>query len=348
MQKTHIEIHHKVLEFKKPATTSRDVLKTKDTYYISLWNALNSETVGIGECSPIWGLSPETKEELESTLEKVKTNPDYYLTNLNTLDQYPAIRFGLEMAQLDWAKGGQKLLFPSKFTKNEIPIPINGLIWMGSLEEMENQIESKIEQGFTCIKLKIGSHDFDKEIELIRELRKTFPVEKIEIRVDANGAFSDRNPLKKLEKLATLQLHSIEQPIKQGNLDEMAALCLKSPLPIALDEELIGITNLDEKRKLLKIIQPQYIILKPSLLGGFKKTDEWISLADELDIKWWATSALESNIGLNAISQWVFTKGNPMFQGLGTGQLYTNNIKSPLHVEQGEIKYDTKTKWGAI
>lgn len=348
MQKTHVSFQHKTLKFKKPATTSRDTLKTKDTYYFELWNECCPDITGIGECSPIWGLSPETKEELEETLEKVIESPDYYLTNLNLLDNFPTVRFGLEMAQKDWAEGGKRILFPSDFTDKKTPIPINGLIWMGSLEEMETQIEEKLASGFDCIKLKIGSLDFEKEFDLIASIREKYSSEIIEIRVDANGAFSGRNPLEKLERLATLSLHSIEQPIRQGNWKEMKDLCKVTPLPIALDEELIGVTKLEDKRNLLVTIRPQYIILKPSLLGGFHHCDEWIALAEELNIGWWATSALESNIGLNAIAQWVFMKRNSMYQGLGTGKLYNNNIKSPLEIIAGALVYNKGDLWGNI
>jgi len=348
MQKTHVSFHHKILNFKKPATTSRDTLKTKDTYYIQLWNESCPEVMGVGECSPIWGLSPETKEGLEIELKKIIESPDYYLTNLSKLNKFPAVQFGLEMAQKDWVEGGKKVLFPSDFVSRKNPIPINGLIWMGSLEEMEKQIEEKLNSGFNCIKLKIGSLDFDKEFELIASLRQKYSADVIEIRVDANGAFSDRDPLGKLEKLATLDIHSIEQPIRQGNWEEMKELCKNTPLPIALDEELIGVTEFVEKRKLLETIEPQFIILKPSLLGGFHHCDEWILLAEELNIGWWATSALESNVGLNAIAQWVFTKKNHMYQGLGTGQLYTNNIKSPLEIVTGALLFNKTSAWGEL
>ncbi len=340
MQKSHASFYPKQLKFKIPAITSRDTLKIKDTYYIELWNECCPDVVGVGECSPIWGLSIETKESLESALAKVVEAPDYYLTNLSLLDETPAVRFGLEMAQRDWSQGGKRELFPSDFTTNKMPIPINGLIWMGTLDEMEKQIDEKLKQGFDCIKLKIGSLDFENEFHLIASIREKYDAQTIEIRVDANGAFSGRNPMRKLEKLARLDLHSIEQPIRQGNWGEMADLCANSPLPIALDEELIGISDLLEKRKLLETIQPQYIILKPSLLGGFLKSDEWIDLAESMEIGWWATSALESNIGLNAIAQWVYPKNNRMYQGLGTGKLYTNNIPSPLKIVDGKLLSD--------
>src|SRR5690554_6642181 len=237
------------------------------------------------------------------------------------------------------------ILFPSAFTKGEESIPINGLVWMGNPEFMKEQIDEKMVQGFNCIKLKIGAIDFDKELELIRYIRSHFSPELMEIRVDANGGFDKSDTLDKLSQLSELKIHSIEQPIKQNQYDSMADLCKDTPLPIALDEELIGVTNYNDKENLLQKIKPQYIILKPSLVGGFKGTQEWIEIAEKLNIGWWITSALESNIGLNAIAQWTFTLNNPMPQGLGTGSLYTNNIDSPLIVQNGHLWYKNNLDW---
>ena len=248
------------------------------------------------------------------------------------------------MALKDLEIEGENILFPSEFTQGNDSIEINGLVWMGKSDFMRKQIIEKIEAGFSCIKLKIGAIDFDKEIELIKSIRKEFSEKDIEIRVDANGAFAVDNALEKLKILSEYGLHSIEQPIKQGQLEEMTRLCKQTPLPIALDEELISVNKFDKKRTLLQTIKPQYIILKPSLTGGFKASEEWIKIAQQNDIGWWITSALESNIGLNAIAQWTYTLGNKMPQGLGTGQLYKNNFDSPLYIKNGQLNFSYSIK----
>lgn len=264
-------------------------------------------------------------------------------------DNLPAVQFGLEMALIDLRNpGDQGILFTSDFTEGSEGIVINGLIWMGDKSFMFEQIKRKIEQGYQCIKMKIGAIAFDEELALLTYIRSQFSAADIELRVDANGAFKPESALEKLSKLAEFELHSIEQPIKQGQLDSMAELCEKTPLPISLDEELIGIHSTDDKLKILDTIRPQYIILKPSLVGGFKASEEWISIAEKMNINWWATSALEANIGLNAISQWVFTKSNPMPQGLGTGQLFTNNIDSPLYLKGEQLFFDPQKQWQPI
>jgi L-alanine-DL-glutamate epimerase-like enolase superfamily enzyme len=216
---------------------------------------------------------------------------------------------------------------------------------MGEKQFMFDQIKSKLEEGWNCIKLKIGAIDFEAELELLKYIRSQFSKSDIELRVDANGAFSPDNALEKLHRLAEMDLHSIEQPIKQHQWNEMAELCEKTPLPIALDEELIGIFDFAEKRKVMETIQPQYLIFKPSFIGGFKGTQEWIDLCDEFKTPWWMTSALESNIGLNAIAQWTAILDNHLPQGLGTGQLYTNNIESPLRVNGGFLTYENNGEW---
>jgi o-succinylbenzoate synthase len=263
----------------------------------------------------------------------------------DALVDFPSIQFGLEMAFRSLQNNDPFMLFSSDFTKGEDSIPINGLIWMGGTDFMKQQIKDKLSQGFSCIKMKIGAIDFSKELDLLKSIRKEFSSEDIELRVDANGAFSVLEALENLKRLSEFGLHSIEQPIKKGQWDEMARLCKESPLPIALDEELIGVTNADEKKELLKVIQPQYIILKPSLLGGYRGSDEWIGISEKMSIGWWVTSALESNVGLNAIAQYTYTKNNNMPQGLGTGGLFTNNFASPLNVKNGTLQYDIKTNW---
>ena len=259
--------------------------------------------------------------------------------------EFPSIQFGIEMAFKSLENENEFELFPSAFTKGEEAIAINGLIWMGEKDFMKSQIEDKLKSGFNCIKMKIGAIDFDTEIELLKYIRSQYSAEEIELRVDANGAFDPKNALEKLKRLSELELHSIEQPIKQGNWEKMARLCAETPLPIALDEELIGVFEVTKKKKLLQTIQPQYLIFKPSLIGGFKGTQQWIDLAETNTIGWWNTSALESNIGLNAISQFTYEKNVTMPQGLGTGSLYTNNIESPLEVKDGKISYNPGLKW---
>jgi L-alanine-DL-glutamate epimerase-like enolase superfamily enzyme len=248
------------------------------------------------------------------------------------------------MALLDLKAKGSKLLFPSIFTNGKTGIPINGLVWMGDKAFMQKQIREKIESNYHCIKLKIGALNFETELAIIKEIRREFSANEIEIRLDANGGFQPENALEKLKKLAVYDIHSIEQPIKQGLFEKMAQLCEQSPIPIVLDEELIGIESADKEFVIAKI-KPAYIILKPSLLGGFKQSEEWIRLAEKHHVKWWVTSALESNIGLNAIAQWTYTLQSALPQGLGTGQLYHNNIPSPLEISEAKLYYNPEMKW---
>jgi len=331
------------LQFKRPSGTSRGVLTYKETWFIQLEN---NKQQGIGECGMFKGLSiddrPDFETKLAWTCENINLGLDVLLAELT---EFPSIQFGLEMAFLSVSHQNQFELFPSDFTKGKDSIPINGLIWMGDPAFMKQQINAKLAAGFSCIKLKIGAIDFDKELELMRSIRQEFDADTIEIRVDANGAFKPNEALEKLKRLSDYNLHSIEQPIRQGQVDDMAQLCSESPLPIALDEELIGVFSVTEKQFLLQTIKPQYIILKPTLVGGFKGSQEWITLAESNQIGWWVTSALESNIGLNAIAQWTYTLESPLPQGLGTGGLFTNNIQSPLVVDSGQLVYDLKTKW---
>ena len=340
------EYYYYPLDFKRPSGTSRGVLTQKDSWFIQVWDNQNPSVKGIGECSIIRGLSSDDRSGYEDKIKEVCENIDdfwYYLEN--GLKDWPSIYFGLETAFLDLKANGSKLLFPSEFTKGIEQISINGLVWMGDSGFMKEQIQQKIEDGFSCLKLKIGAINFEAEISLLDSIRKEFGADKIELRVDANGAFAPKDAIDKLKLLAEFNLHSIEQPIKAGQWKEMADLCLKTPLPIVLDEELIGINDVVEKRNLLDAIKPQYIILKPSLLGGIRGSEEWIDLANERKIPWWITSALESNIGLNAIAQWTSTLNNSMPQGLGTGQIYTNNIASPLYMENGFLAFDATNKW---
>ncbi|MBM1107415.1 o-succinylbenzoate synthase [Aurantibacter crassamenti] len=332
-----------IIDFKKPSGTSRGVLIHKETWYLTLHD---DDKFGIGECGLLQGLSiddvPEYEQKLQWTCDNIHLGTDVLW---HALINYPSIQFGVEQAFLSFESSDPFKLFSTDFTEEEKTIPINGLVWMGDFDFMNKQIQQKLAEGFQCIKLKIGAIDFNQEIKLLDSLRKNYSKEILEIRVDANGAFSSVDALEKLHTLATFGLHSIEQPIQPGDYVRMNQLCQESPLPIALDEELIGITDKIEKEEMLRAIRPQYIILKPSLIGGFHGCEEWISLAEKYNIGWWVTSALESNIGLNAISQWTYTLNNNMPQGLGTGALYTNNIESPLTVENGHIYYSQSKKW---
>lgn len=335
--------HKYILDFKKPSGTSRGVLSQKETWFLVLEK---DGKKGIGECGILRGLSCDDRPDYEEKLQWVCDHIHLGEKALwEALIEFPSIQFGIEMAFLSLASETPFLLFPSNFTLGEKSISINGLIWMGEAQEMKLQIEEKIAQGFKCIKLKIGAIDFDKELELLDYIRQNFTPEQIEIRVDANGAFSEIEALNKLNKISGYQLHSIEQPIQKNHTDSMSELCKNSKIDIALDEELIGVLSYQEKEDLLLKIKPQYIILKPSFVGGFRGTNEWISLAKKHNIGWWITSALESNIGLNAIAQFTFLKQNIMPQGLGTGGLFTNNFDCPLEVKNGQLFYNPNSKW---
>lgn len=332
-----------ILKFKRPSGTSRGVMTEKETWFLFLEN--NGKT-GIGECGILRTLSIDDRPDYEDKLKWVCDNIHLGKEQLwEELIEFPSIQFGVEMAFLSLESETPFELFPSAFVAGKDDMPINGLVWMGDQNFMKQQIEEKLVQGFNCIKLKIGAIDFDKELELLAAIRKNFDAETIEIRVDANGAFTPEEALEKLNQLAYFQLHSIEQPIKANQIEAMHSLCSATPFPIALDEELIGVFGKDNKEALLKAIQPQYIILKPSLVGGFKGTLEWITIAEQLSIGWWITSALESNVGLNAITQFTYTLGSKMPQGLGTGGLYTNNFDCPLYIGNGKIKYNPLVNW---
>ena len=335
--------HKYILNFKRPSGTSRGVMTEKETWYIVLEQ---DGKKGIGECGILRGLSiddrPDYEEKLQWTCDNIHLGKDQLWESLL---EFPSIQFGVEMAFQSLESENPFLLFPSDFTNGVKSILINGLVWMGEESFMKQQIEEKLAQGFTCIKLKIGAIDFDKELQLLRFIREHFTPEQVEIRVDANGAFDIDLALYKLLQLSEFKLHSIEQPIQKNNTDRMAELCKTTPFPIALDEELIGVFTLAEKEQLLEKIKPQYIILKPSFVGGFRGTQEWISLAEKHKIGWWITSALESNIGLNAIAQWTFLQHNLMPQGLGTGALYTNNFDCPLEVSVGQLWYKKELDW---
>lgn len=331
------------LKFKRPSGTSRGVMDTKETWFLII---NDGKKTGIGECGILRGLSIDDRPDYEDKLNWVCENIHQGEVKLyKALEEFPSIQMGLETAFLSLKAKNPFKLFPSDFTKGKAAIPINGLVWMGDKEFMSKQIKEKITSGFNCIKMKIGAIDFETEMELLTSVRKEFSAKEIELRVDANGAFTPAEALEKLKRLSELEIHSIEQPIKAGQWEEMARLCDETPLPIALDEELIGIFDVSQKIKLLQTIKPKYIILKPSLIGGFRGSDTWIELAENQNCGWWITSALESNVGLNAIAQYTFTKNSKLPQGLGTGSLFTNNIDSPLEVQNGFLKYNPELLW---
>ncbi|KAA2224179.1 o-succinylbenzoate synthase [Chryseobacterium sediminis] len=326
------------LQFKRPSGTSRGVLLDKETFILTI---SEDGRKGVGECAIFRGLSFDDRPDYEEKLKWLCENINHDTSFLKEeLKEFPSIWFGYEQAVQN-LKYGDSLYFPSEFTDGKSAITINGLIWMGDAEYMEEQIQEKLEKGFHCIKLKIGV-DWKSEHIILQKLREKFSKDQLELRVDANGGFSKDEAVTVLQQLADLHIHSIEQPIKAGNWEDMAELCAKTPTPIALDEELIGIIDPEEKKKLLEKIQPQYIILKPALVGGFSGSDEWISLAENQNIGWWITSALESNIGLNAIAQYTFTKKNPMPQGLGTGALFVNNFESDLELRNELLWFKNK------
>jgi o-succinylbenzoate synthase len=335
--------HKYILNFKNPSGTSRGILTQKETWFLVLEK---DGKKGIGECGILRGLSCDDRPDYEAKLQWVCDHISLGENELwELLIEFPSIQFGLEMAFQSLASEKPFLLFPSAFTLGQKSIPINGLIWMGDAQFMKQQIDDKLQQGFSCIKLKIGSIDFDQELGLLDFIRQNFSPNQIEIRVDANGAFNENEALYKINKLSGYQLHSIEQPIAKNHTDTMSYLCKNSKIDIALDEELIGVFSLQEKEALLLKIRPQYIILKPSFVGGFRGANQWISLAEKYNIGWWITSALESNIGLNAIAQFTFLKQNLMPQGLGTGGLFTNNFDCPLEVKNGQLWYNPNSNW---
>lgn len=329
-----------ILKFKEPAGTSRGILTEKPTCYIRIFDERDPERFGIGEAAVFPGLSPEADDRFFYKLMELQAN--FRLGRPTDLSRFPSLQFGLEQAIRDYSGGCRGIYFPSLFLKGTESIEINGLIWMGDFDEMFARLEDKLANGFHCIKFKVGAIDWKKEIDLIEAIRSKYDRSQIEIRVDANGAFTMENALPRLKHLADLDVHSIEQPIPAGNPALMHFLCDISPLPIALDEELIGKFSKEDKEKTLDEIKPAYIVIKPTLTGGYSGGGEWIELAMEREIGWWITSSLESNIGLNALAQWVATLDNPMPQGLGTGALFTNNLKAPLYLTHDRLYYNPK------
>jgi len=329
------------LVFNTPAATSRGVYSLRDSWFVFLRDTDQPEICGVGECAPLPSLSPELDSQFEEKLAACCRDIQHISERLAYgLEGLSSIQMGLETACRDlFVAKGTKRFIENDFTAGQRGIPINGLIWMGPLDFMQNQCRDKIQEGYGCIKIKIGALDFSAELAWLREIRRQYPPDMLEIRLDANGAFTLEEAKRILHDLSDLTIHSIEQPIMAGQWQNMEILSRESPVPIALDEELIAVDSLEEKKMLLRKIQPAYIILKPSLHGGFRGCEEWIDLAQKENTGWWVTSALESNIGLNAIAQWTSSLNNPLPQGLGTGRLFTNNIPSPLYIERDELKF---------
>tara|TARA_R110001592_G_scaffold5775_1_gene31483 strand:- start:851 stop:1924 length:1074 start_codon:yes stop_codon:yes gene_type:complete len=351
------EVIPHLLKFRFEAGTSRGSFTEKETWFIKVWENGNPDCIGWGEASPLKGLSIDYSSNYENELRTLldtlsaldfpeETDELLEFISANTPIEKPSIRFGLETALLDLLNGGKRIIFDTPFVQGKARIPINGLIWMGEKAFMQKQINDKLKEGYNTIKLKIGAIDFDTELALLEDIRAQYSANDITLRVDANGAFTEADAMEKLEQLAALEIHSIEQPVKAGQYELMKMLCAESPLDIALDEELIGVNSKEEKRALLTRIQPQYVILKPALLGGILSCQEWIKIAESLNIGWWVTSMLEANIGLNAIAQFTAQYKPTLPQGLGTGQLYHNNIDSPLEIRKGELLYNAPKGWG--
>ncbi len=354
-------VHKQIFQFAFAARTSRGPMHEKTSWFIKLWDDTKPEIYGLGECGPLSYLSKELTPEFETVITEfvndlqnkklslpnqgwndIGSMKDFF--DLNKIaSEYSSITFALETALLDLVNGGTRTIFKNKFTE-QTPIPINGLVWMGGLDFMLQQVEIKIRDGYRCVKLKVGGLDFEKECDVLQYIRRKYFRDNIEIRLDANGAFKKEEALQKIHNLKRFQVHSIEQPIKPG-LPEMEEICRESPIPIAFDEELIGINELEKKEALLEKLKPQFIILKPTLHGGLSGCDEWIRLAEKQNIGWWITSALESNIGLNAIAQFTSNYSTNLPHGLGTGQIYTNNFPSPLTAEKGFLHYQTNELW---
>jgi len=335
-QEVDFEIIPYRIHFKKPARTSRDTLYEREIFFLKLFYKKNKESFGLGECSPIYALSPELEENVLHELKRhalfIKENHQLDLTTVES----PAIRFCLEMACIDLFHGAKRMFIDNV---PSAPIPINGLVWMNAVDVMKNEGFEKILSGFTTVKFKVGAERFEDEIEMLKYVRSTFSENRITIRLDANGAFYQKDVLEKLEVLSAFQIHSIEQPVKQGQWDLMKEVILHSPIPIALDEELIGIHSFEEKRQLIETLKPAYIVLKPMLHGGIGGCMDWIKATEGTETQYWVTSMLETSVGLNAIAQWVSTLRPSMPQGLGTGGLYTNNLPAAWETKEGFLHF---------
>lgn len=340
-----VSIQRYALRFLAPAGTSRGVLTTRETWFVR-WTETPGRPAGIGECALFRGLSaddrPDYAERLAAFAARLSAGepvPD------DELRAWPSIRFGFEMARADARQEGTGLLFPSAFTEGREGLLLNGLVWMGSAETMARQAREKWDQGFRCLKFKVGALDFEDELAMLRRVRAAYPADILEIRLDANGVWTPDEAARKLDRLACLAIHSIEQPLRAGQPEALAALGARSPIPLALDEELIGTTDPAAMDRLVCAVRPAYLVLKPTLLGGLAATEEWIDCAERHGIGWWITSALESNVGLNALAQWTFRRGTRMVSGLGTGGLFQNNIPSPLRLRGPRLFYDPGAAW---
>lgn len=331
------------LQFKNPILTSRGKMQYKNGFYLFISNGIQT---GVGECSIIEGLSTESIQEAETQLQHICRYPETLQAGIKR-GLCSSVQFALETATLDFYNGGQKIIYQNEFSQGKSGIPINGLIWMGNEDFLVTQMAEKTEQGFRCIKMKVGALPFETELNILENFRKHYPAEKYELRLDANGAFNAEDIFEKLEILSQYNIHSIEQPVAAGQYDLMKEVCRSSPIPVALDEELIQMVHLNQLEKIAEL-HPQYVIIKPSLMGSFAMAHKIIAIAEQKKIGWWATSALESNVGLNAIAQWVASQNTHMVQGLGTGGLYTNNVSSPLHIAAGHLYYEPKASWGKI
>lgn len=337
----------RLLQFKKPAGTSRTILHERQVYFLIGKKNASENTTGWGEIAPLDGLSPEG-ESFHRQMKLLAHRPLRSRDIEAFRETSPAFRFAWEAVRADLKNGGRRIWFASEKEQSRDKIEINGLIWMGSKDEMFQRIKEKLEQGYACLKLKIGGIHFEEEIGLLRFIREEFGPGELELRLDANGSFPPESAAENLKRLSKFHIHSIEQPVAAGQPEAMAALCEAGIIPIALDEELIGLKTREEKKKLLNTIRPQYLIFKPSLIGGIGETEEYIGLCKETATEWWITSALESNVGLNILAQFCGHLKVNRPQGLGTGKLFTNNILSPLRESGGFVFFDSQGSWGSI
>lgn len=337
----HITRHE--LEFKKPATTSRGVYAYRNIWLLHICNAAQPTVTGIGECAPLTGLSIDDVPDYETQLNVLVDQINRNKADNFDFKAFPSIKFGLETALLDLKNGGRRIIFQNLYAIGKLGIPINGLIWMDNLESMKLEALDKINKGFDCIKLKIGALDFNKECELLEFIRSQKNGDKLIVRVDANGAFDENNVFERLQELKQFNIHSIEQPVKAGQWELMREIVHSTPVPVALDEELIGYSSEKDMEKLISTIRPQYIVIKPNLLGGFVQSDAWIKMAEKYNTGWWITSALESNIGLNAIAQYAANFNSKVHSGLGTGHLYEGNFAPFTNIRFGYLWKDMGT-----
>lgn len=326
--------------------TSKGAINARTVWYLIAWHHDRPEVRGVGEAALFPGHSKEFPADVKTKLLELCMDTSNWERRLtDDLVDVPSVRFTVEQCLKDLAAGGTKTLFPSEFTLGRQAIPINGLVWMGDKATMKQRIREQIDGGYTTVKMKIGAIGIDDELDLLKAVRAEYRASDLILRVDANGAFSAAQAPEVLKRLTDLQVHSIEQPVAPGLYEVMADLCSDSPIPIALDEDLIGLNTHDAKVDLLDHLKPQYIVIKPSLVGGWAATQEWIELAKTRNISWWITSALESSIGLNAIAQYTATLNVSMAQGLGTGKVYANNIPSPMLAEKGFLHYRPEAEW---